>query len=155
MTGAPPPPPVKCADDRSLFSKRDCESILVGARCARKDENRAVHKMDAEIREWSSMATEGYESIQRNPNYIELVRQRSTLGWTLAAIMLIIYFGFILLIAYAPKFLGTPIGAGVMTIGIPIGLAVIVSAFLLVGIYVLRANATYDRLTREIVKESR
>ncbi len=101
------------------------------------------------------MATEGYESIQRNPNYIELVRQRSTLGWTLAAIMLIIYFGFILLIAYAPKFLGTPIGSGVMTIGIPIGVAVIVSAFVLVGIYVLRANATYDRLTRKIVEESR
>ena len=39
-------------------------------------------------------------------------------------------------------------------IGIPIGIGVIVSAFILVGIYVLRANATYDSLTREIVEES-
>jgi uncharacterized membrane protein (DUF485 family) len=101
------------------------------------------------------MAAQGYESIQQNPKYRELVRQRSTLGVSLSIIMLIIYFGFILLIAYAPKFLGTPIGTGVMTIGIPIGLAVIVSAFLLVGLYVLRANATYDRLTRAIVEESR
>jgi uncharacterized membrane protein (DUF485 family) len=101
------------------------------------------------------MVAQGYESIQRNPKYLELVRQRSRLGWTLAAITLIIYFGFILLIAYAPKFLGTPIGAGVTTIGIPIGIAVIVSAFILVGIYVVRANATYDSLTREIVEESR
>jgi uncharacterized membrane protein (DUF485 family) len=101
------------------------------------------------------MAAQGYESIQRNPKYQELVRRRSTLGSVLSVIMLIIYFGFILLIAYAPKFLGTPIGSGVMTIGIPIGLAVIVSAFLLVGLYVLRANATYDRLTRDIVEESR
>lgn len=101
------------------------------------------------------MAATGYESIQQNPKYIELVRHRSALGWTLSAIMLIIYFGFILLIAYAPKFLGTPIGAGVITIGIPIGLAVIVSAFLLVGFYVFRANATYDSLTHEIVEESR
>ena len=101
------------------------------------------------------MAAQSYESIQQNPKYRELVRQRSVLGWTLAAITLIIYFGFILLIAYAPKFLGTPIGAGVMTIGIPIGLAVIVSAFILVGIYVVRANATYDSLTRDIVEESR
>jgi uncharacterized membrane protein (DUF485 family) len=100
------------------------------------------------------MAAQSYESIQQNPKYRELVRQRSILGWTLAAITLIIYFGFILLIAYAPKFLGTPIGSGVMTIGIPIGVAVIVSAFILVGIYVLRANATYDSLTREIVEES-
>ena len=98
---------------------------------------------------------QSYKSIQQNPKYRELVRQRSVLGWTLAAITLIIYFGFILLIAYAPKFLGTPIGAGVMTIGIPIGLAVIVSAFVLVGIYVVRANATYDSLTRDIVEESR
>jgi len=101
------------------------------------------------------MAAQSYESIQQNPKYRELVRQRSVLGWTLAAITLIIYFGFILLIAYAPKFLGTPIGSGVMTIGIPVGLAVIVSAFVLVGIYVVRANATYDSLTRDIVEESR
>ncbi|ACK51547.1 protein of unknown function DUF485 [Methylocella silvestris BL2] len=101
------------------------------------------------------MAVQGYESIQRNPKYIELVKTRSSFGWTLAAIMLAIYFGFILLIAYAPKFLGTPIGTGVMTIGIPIGLAVIISAFVLVGIYVLRANATYDGLIRDIVEESR
>jgi uncharacterized membrane protein (DUF485 family) len=101
------------------------------------------------------MAAQGFESIQRNPKYRELVRQRSILGVSLSIVMLIIYFGFILLIAYAPKFLGTPIGTGVMTIGIPIGLAVIVSAFVLVGIYVIRANATYDRLTREIVEGSR
>ncbi len=101
------------------------------------------------------MAVQGYESIPRNPQYIELVKPRSSFGWTLAAIMLAIYFGFILLIAYAPKFLGTQIGSGVMTIGIPIGLAVIVSAFVLVGIYVLRANATYDGLIRDIVEESR
>ena len=117
--------------------------------------SRTRGRTKARIKGEESMAPQGFEAIRRNPNYIALVRQRSTLGWALAAIMLIIYFGFILLIAYAPKFLGTPIGAGVMTIGIPIGLAVIVSAFLLVGIYVLRANATYDRLTREIVEESR
>ncbi|VFU16447.1 conserved hypothetical protein; putative inner membrane protein involved in acetate transport [Methylocella tundrae] len=98
---------------------------------------------------------QGYESIQRNPKYIELVRRRSTFGWSLSAVMLVIYFGFILLIAYEPKFLGTPIGAGVMTIGIPIGLGVIVSAFVLVGVYVRRANATYDGLVRDIVEESR
>jgi uncharacterized membrane protein (DUF485 family) len=92
-----------------------------------------------------------YEQIEQDPNYQELVRRRSSLGWMLSAIMLIVYFGFILLVAYAPHFLGTPIGTGVTTIGIPIGLLVIVSAFLLTGIYVSKANSKYDPLIREIV----
>ena len=64
--------------------------------------------------------------------------------------MLIIYFGFILLVAYAPKFLGMRLGTGVTTIGIPIGLFVIVSAFVLTGIYVSKANSKYDALIREL-----
>ena len=98
---------------------------------------------------------QSYETIQRNPKYQELVRTRSSFGWTLSAITLIIYFGFILLIGYAPKFLGIPMGHSVMTIGLPIGLLVIVSAFVLVGIYVRRANSTYDSLIRDIVEETR
>jgi uncharacterized membrane protein (DUF485 family) len=103
----------------------------------------------------TKMAGQSFESIQRNPKYQELVQQRSSFGWTLSAVMLIIYFGFILLIGYAPKFLGIPIGNSVMTIGLPIGLFVIVSAFVLVGVYVHRANSTYDSLIRDIVEESR
>jgi uncharacterized membrane protein (DUF485 family) len=68
----------------------------------------------------------------------------------------VIYYGFILMVAYAPKFLGTPLSEGsVMTIGIPIGLFVIVSAFVLTGIYVRRANGEFDDLTREVVAEAR
>jgi uncharacterized membrane protein (DUF485 family) len=96
-----------------------------------------------------------HEKIEQDPNYQELVRRRSSLGWTLSLIMLAIYFGYILLVAYAPKFLGTPLGTGVTTIGIPIGLFVIVSAFLLTGIYVSKANSKYDPLIRKIVGASR
>lgn len=96
-----------------------------------------------------------YEKIEQDPNFQELVRRRSSLGWTLSLIMLIIYFGFILLVAYAPNFLGIPIGTGVMTIGIPIGLLVIVSAFLLTGIYVSKAASQYDPLVRKIIGASR
>ena len=81
---------------------------------------------------------------------------RKSLGWTLSILMLVIYFGFFLLVAFDRSFLGTPLsGAGVTTIGIPIGLAVIVSAFVLTGIYVVKANARYDELTRQIVEESK
>jgi uncharacterized membrane protein (DUF485 family) len=101
------------------------------------------------------MAGQGYEAIQRNPKYQELVRTRSSFGWTLSVVTLVIYFGFILLIGYAPKFLGIRMGSSVMTIGLPIGLFVIVSAFVLVGIYVRRANSTYDGLIRDIIEETR
>jgi len=93
--------------------------------------------------------------IEQDPNYQELVRRRSSLGWMLSLIMLVVYFGFILLVAYAPKFLGTPLGTGVTTIGIPIGLFVIVLAFVLTGIYVGKANSSYDVLIRRIVEGNR
>ncbi len=101
------------------------------------------------------MASAGYEAIQRNPKYQELVQTRTSFGWTLTVITLVIYFGFILLIGYAPRFLGIRMGDSVMTIGLPIGLFVIVSAFVLVGIYVRKANSTYDSLIKQIVEETR
>jgi uncharacterized membrane protein (DUF485 family) len=94
--------------------------------------------------------------IEKNPKFQELVSTRKSLGWSLSVLMLVIYFGFILLVAFDKSFLGTPLSSeGVTTIGIPIGLAVIVSAFLLTGFYVVRANARYDELTRQIVEESK
>ena len=76
------------------------------------------------------------------------------LALRLTSAMMAIYFGFILLVAYAPKFLGTPLGTGVMTIGLPVGLTVIVLAFVLTGIYVSKANSSYDALIRKIVEGS-
>ena len=98
------------------------------------------------------MGGNSHETIEQDPNYQELVRRRSSLGWSLSLIMLVIYFGFILLVAYAPKLLGIRLGAGVTTIGIPVGLFVIVSAFVLTGIYVSKANSKYDALIRRIVE---
>jgi len=96
-----------------------------------------------------------WEQIEKNPKFQELVSKRKSLGWTLSAVMLIIYLGFIMLVAYAPKLLGAPLGTGVMTVGIPVGIFVIVSAFVLTGIYVSKANAEFDSLTKQIVEESK
>ena len=119
-----------------------------GAGFAKVVEDRQPQKRECHV-------VSNLERIEGDPNYQELVRRRSSLGWMLSLIMLIIYFGFILLVAYAPKFLGTPIGTGVTTIGIPIGLSVIVAAFLLTGIYVRKANSSYDALIRQIVEDNR
>lgn len=94
--------------------------------------------------------------IEKNPKFQELVRSRSQLGWWLSIAMLAIYLGFIGLVAFGKSFLATPLAPGMATtVGIPIGLFVIVSAFVLTGIYVNRANAKYDTLTRQIVEESK
>ena len=95
------------------------------------------------------------EAIQNNPKYQQLVAARSALGRTLSIIVMIIYFGFILLVAFLPGFLGTSLTGGVTTIGILVGILVIISAFLLTGFYVGRANSLYDTLTQQIIQETK
>jgi uncharacterized membrane protein (DUF485 family) len=84
----------------------------------------------------------------------QFVRRRRRFSWTLAASMLVAYFAFILLIAFAPGVLGTPIVAGHPTTwGIPIGLGMLVFTFGLVAIYVYRANTVYDVLLERIRRQ--
>ena len=92
--------------------------------------------------------------IEANPKYHELRRKRNTLGWTLTIMMLVVYYGFIGLIAFDKAFLARPIGEGVTTIGIPIAFGVIVFTILITGLYVRRANGEYDRITAEILQEA-
>jgi uncharacterized membrane protein (DUF485 family) len=95
-----------------------------------------------------------YHQIAENPKFKELVSARTSFAWTLSFLMLAVYQVFILLVAYAPSFLAKPLWEGsVATIGIPIGLGVIVFAFIVTGIYVSRANGHFDDLTRELVQE--
>ena len=91
------------------------------------------------------------DKIKRDPEFHELVRKRTSFAWLLSGVMALIYFGFILLVAFKPTLLGTPIGDGVMTVGIPVGLFVIISAFVLTGLYVRRANTEFDALTQKII----
>ena len=92
--------------------------------------------------------------VQQNPKFAELVHKKTTFGWTLSIVMLAIYYGFILIIAYAPSFLAQPIGAGwTMTVGIPIGVGVILAAFALTGIFIQRANTVFDDLSNQIKEE--
>jgi len=98
---------------------------------------------------------ENAQRILANPKFQELVRKRSAFAWTLSVAMLVIYFGFILLVAFGKGFLGTPIGSGVTTWGIPVGLFTIASAFILTGIYVYRANGEFDELNRQIMEEAK
>jgi uncharacterized membrane protein (DUF485 family) len=90
------------------------------------------------------------EAIRRDPDFVQLTTARARFSWLIALAMMAIYFGFILLIAFNKELLATRVGEGVLTIGIPLGLGVILSTFVLTGIYVGRANAAYDALSDRI-----
>jgi|SRR5271165_937777 len=92
--------------------------------------------------------------IAADPNYQKLVSERKSFGWTLAIVTLIIYYGFIGVVAFAPGIISTKV-FGDITIGIIIGVAIILASILLTGIYVMRANSEYDDLTNAIVNAVR
>lgn len=101
------------------------------------------------------MQTEVATRIRNNPSFVELETKRGRFGWTLTAIMLVIYYGFVLLVAFGKGFLSERIGGSVITIAFPIGIAVILAAIALTGIYVLRANGEFDALIRRIERGER
>lgn len=92
--------------------------------------------------------------VSANPKYAELKSKRNTYGWIMTALMMIVYYGYILLVAFNKEFLAQKMGAGVTSIGIPIGVGVIVFTVVITGIYVRRANSEFDALKEEIVKEA-
>ena len=90
--------------------------------------------------------------IKANPKYQELKRKRSSFGWWLTLAMMIVYYGFIMLVAFNKPFLSQRLGDGVMTVGIPLGFGVIVLTVILTAYYVRRANSEFDDLTETIRK---
>lgn len=100
------------------------------------------------------MSADRYNKVKQNPNFQALVARRSRWAWGLATIILLMYFTFILLIAFVPQWLAQPVIAGsVITIGIPIGVLVIVVAFVLTGVYVHKANTDFDQMNQQIISE--
>lgn len=91
--------------------------------------------------------------ISAMPAYQKLVKTRSSYGWVLTALMMIVYYGFILLVAFGKGWMSQRLGAGVITYAIPIGLFVLVFTIVITGIYVRRANTEFDELNDAIRKE--
>lgn len=97
------------------------------------------------------MNKELVEKIKANPDYQELVSKRNGFAVKLSIAMLVVYFTFILTIAFNPSVLGTPLSAdSVTTVGIPVGIAIIIFAFILTGIYTARANGEFDDLANKV-----
>ena len=102
------------------------------------------------------MEHQAYARVRSHPKFVELVERRSRYAWTLSIAMLAIYYGFIMVVAFAPELLGVPLADGaVMTVGIPVGILIILAAFVLTGLYVRRANSEFDALNQEILEASK
>ncbi|MEN9374226.1 MAG: hypothetical protein RIR79_1778 [Pseudomonadota bacterium] len=93
------------------------------------------------------------DKIQKHPKYAELRTKRGSFGWILTILMMVVYYGYIALIAFNKPFLAQPIGSGVTSLGIPLGFGVIIFTIAITAIYVKRANSEYDDLTAEILKD--
>jgi uncharacterized membrane protein (DUF485 family) len=67
----------------------------------------------------------------------------------MSVLILTLYFGFILVIAFKKDLLAGTF-AGKLSIGIPIGIGIIFFSWILTGVYVLWANRYYDNHVKEI-----
>ena len=94
------------------------------------------------------------DRITKNPKFLEFVAMRSRYGIIMSIISAAAYYGFILLVAFDKELLATKIGSGVMTLGVPLGVGVIVFTIILTWIYVRRANTEFDAINESIIKEA-
>lgn len=94
------------------------------------------------------------ETIRQLPEYAALTRARKKIMWPLSLAVIVAYFALILTIAFNPIALGNPIGDGVTSIGMVLGLGVIVFCMIVTGIYVYYANRVLEPLTQAIVKKA-
>ncbi len=77
-----------------------------------------------------------------------VARTRWRLAGALTAVMIVVYFGFLALVAWAPQLLARRVTDG-LSLGVLLGAIVIVAAWLLTWVYVRWANRVYDPMVAE------
>jgi uncharacterized membrane protein (DUF485 family) len=90
--------------------------------------------------------------VTAHPKYQELKSKRSRFAWGMTLAGMAAYYGFILLVAFDKPLLAQKIGGGVTSLGMPLGVAVIVFTIIITWIYIRRANSEFDSLNEQIVK---
>ncbi|WP_320036274.1 DUF485 domain-containing protein [Halarcobacter sp.] len=99
------------------------------------------------------MKDELVDRIENNPKYQELIAKKSSFSIKLGIFVLVMFYAYILTIAFNKEVLATKIGDGLTTIAFPIALAILVISFITTVIYVKRANGEFDDLTNEIKED--
>lgn len=86
-----------------------------------------------------------------DPDFRVLSRRKRAITAALTATQVLLYFGFIALIAFGKPLLAGRVSPGAATtVGIPIAVGVILCSWALTGVYVWWANSTYDTLVRRV-----
>lgn len=99
------------------------------------------------------MKDELVKRIEEHPKYKELISKRTSFSIKLGVFVLVMFYAYILTIAFDKELLSTTIGSGLTTIAFPIALAILVISFITTLIYVKRANGEFEDLTNEIKKD--
>ncbi len=92
--------------------------------------------------------------ILNDADFKSLSGQKNTVSLVLAVLELVIYFGFVALIAFNKPFLSAKL-SGAITIGIPVAVGAILLSWLLTGVYILWANNKYDVLIKKVRDKAR
>ena len=99
------------------------------------------------------MTDEQFDKLFTHPDFQRLVRRKQLLYWPLTAMVLMVYYGFVLLVAYAPRLLGHSLSGGVTSVGMLVGVLIILLIIGLTGLYVYRANHSIDPLNDTLKQE--
>jgi uncharacterized membrane protein (DUF485 family) len=94
-----------------------------------------------------------WERAAQSPEFHELERNRRSFVIPATAFFVCWYFGFIILAGYAPDFMGESIYEG-FTVGYLIALSQFVMVWVLAGLYLRRANRTFDPLARRVAERT-
>jgi uncharacterized membrane protein (DUF485 family) len=94
------------------------------------------------------------EDILNDPDFKQLTSQKDTISYILTILELVLYFGFVALVAYNKPFLGQKLSSGgAATIGIPIAVGTILVSWVFTGIYIWWANTKYDEMVKKVIEK--
>ena len=93
------------------------------------------------------------DKIEHLPEFIALTKARRKIVWPLAIFSIAAYFVLILIIAFSPGTLANSFTGGTTSVGIALGLGLIISCFIVTGIYVSYANRVIEPLVEATRKK--
>jgi uncharacterized membrane protein (DUF485 family) len=91
--------------------------------------------------------------IQQSDRFQNLKKRHRSFVFPVLALALLWYFAYVLLAGYAPEFMSTPV-FGSINVGLLIGLAQVLTTFVVTMLYVWYANKRLDPVAEEIREDA-
>jgi len=101
-----------------------------------------------------SDAPRGNLHLLEDPEFKDLVSRKNRFSINLTIVTLIVYYGFILLLAFKRDLFASKI-FGNVTFGILLGIGVIIACWALTGVYVRWANDKYDAMVARLQEKAK